>query len=549
MTQRIDSPLTSFDHYIISSQNIKQKGNKRSTYKCFINPKSNCDFLIYSRTQSELQRFFVHLAQNHPEELSDVLTQYVAKHSFTDITNISCVEIINDYIVKNILSKQTADKIQSDFTKLPKPLKLIKYDLDRLDQIILERGIAENLPLSTIRSPNHIHFIIEFAKMGFKFGRNSELKEDEFIQKLDKVTISKNLLQQVGNDYFLYSIEPFRGAECSFQIDAGKNNQRSLLVFMLSGHQRRKRPMIFHIIQNFGGTLIDYRDCVKKAIEKAMQYNIEIVGIVTDNLPVQVQAFSQDSEDCFQKFFKEDDHLQKIVHFRCCSHLLSLAFNDWLKYKCKLTEYEKRLNNIILVFKKKPFLKYFRRKIPQICKTRWCSAFHTLQMILENRNDFLELFINPPNQLINDLKSILDDFRYLVTTGFTEVYPLLFPYLKLTYHLQNDDLSCVHAVLIIEHYINEMIANIIEYNISEDAYELINLIEKRLLLNKNVQLYQLSSLFTLDGIVRYRSIMEGQYSVHENDNFWHNKEGFLHTQFNLSFQNINSFKNNELNNF
>lgn len=150
---------------------------------------------------------------------------------------------------------------------------------------------------------------------------------------------------------------------------------------------------------------------------------------------------------------------------------------------------------------------------------------------------------------MKDLKNILNDFRYLVTTGFTEVYPLLFPYLKLTYHLQNDDISCVHAVLIVERYLNEMIENIIKYNISERAYELINLIEKRLLLNKNVQLYQLASLFTLEGIVRYRSYMKGQYKIYENDDFWHNNEGFMQTQFNLSFQDINSFKDNELNYF
>lgn len=202
-------------------------------------------------------------------------------------------------ILKKYTIKATPVKIQSDSAKLQKPINLIKYDLDRLNQIILERGISENLPLSTIRSSNHIHSITEFAKMGFDYGRNSNIKTDEFIQKLDNVKISKNLLQQVGNDYFLYSIEPFRGAECAFQIDAGKNNQRSLLVFMLSGHQRRRRPMIFHLVQNFGGTLSDNRECVKSAIEKAMLYDIEIVGLVTDNLPVQIQAFSQDSYDCF----------------------------------------------------------------------------------------------------------------------------------------------------------------------------------------------------------------------------------------------------------
>lgn len=96
--------------------------------------------------------------------------------------------------------------------------------------------------------------------------------------------------------------------------------------------------MIFHLVQNFAGTLSDYRECVKSAIEKAMLYDIEIMGLVTDNLPIQIQAFSQDSDDCFQKAFK-DDYLHKIIHFRCCSYLLSLAFRDWMKYECALTEY------------------------------------------------------------------------------------------------------------------------------------------------------------------------------------------------------------------
>lgn len=90
-----------------------------------------------------------------------------------------------------------------------------------------------------------------------------------------------------------------------------------------------------------------------------------------------------------------------------------------------------------------------------------------------------------------------------------------------------------------ERYLNEMNENIIKYKISKGAYELINLIEKRLLLHKNIQLYQLASLFTIEGIVRYRSYMKGQYTTLENDDFWHNKEGFLQTQFNLSFQDIN----------
>lgn len=58
-------------------------------------------------------------------------------------------------------------------------------------------------------------------------------------------------------------------------------------------------PMIFDLVQNFGGDKKDYCDCLKSAVEKASQYDIEIVGLVTDNLPVQIKAYSQNSQQNF----------------------------------------------------------------------------------------------------------------------------------------------------------------------------------------------------------------------------------------------------------
>ena len=54
------------------------------------------------------------------------------------------------------------------------------------------------------------------------------------------------------------SIEPFNGDLASFQIDAGKNSQASIIIFMLWSHKRRKKLMIFHIVDNFTGTLYEY---------------------------------------------------------------------------------------------------------------------------------------------------------------------------------------------------------------------------------------------------------------------------------------------------
>ena len=51
-------------------------------------------------------------------------------------------------------------------------------------------------------------------------------------------------------------------------------------------------------------------------------------------------------------------------------------------------------------------------------------------MIFENRKDFIELFEKIPASLFKGLKELVDDFIYLFKVGFTQVYPLLFPYLK-----------------------------------------------------------------------------------------------------------------------
>ena len=540
--------LTKFDSYLISTFNTRIKVNKRNSYKCSINQQINCEFLIYSRTTFELQRFFNHLINCHCDDLNQIINHYINNYHITNFNNISSLNQINQYI------SQIMPNLHNDFYEIKKINQnqitkncflLQKYNLTRLNQVILENGISLNMPLSKIKSNPHINFITEIAKMGFELGRNTSISQDEFNQHFSDITISSSLLNQVGKDYFLYSLEPFKGSYASFQIDAGQINRNSILVFILWAHQRRKRPMIFELFQNFIGNLNNYRECVKTAIEKAKEYNITIVGLVSDNLPVQIKAISHNSKKSIQNVYKES-YLQSVVHFRCCNHLLALAFHDWLKINDPLTLYEKIIINIINVFKKKDLKKHFKKKIPQICVTRWYSPFNALQALYENRRHIIELYKKPPKSLVNSLITIYNDIEYLFTRGFTEIYPLLFPYLKLTYHLQNDDVSCVHAVLIVEHYLKEMKEHIIKYEIGEIGHMLIKCIRRRMLLNKNVQLYQLASLFTPDGIIRYRLKIKDQYNIEENEDFWHNKEGFISSNINISFQDVDSYKRQEI---
>ena len=136
-------------------------------------------------------------------------------------------------------------------------------------------------------------------------------------------------------------------------------------------------------------------------------------------------------------------------------------------------------------------------------------------------DSIISLYKNPPKKIICDLIKMKDSILYILNVGLPKVYPLLFYFEKLTNQIQKENVSCVEAILIIEHYLHKMKDNIIKYEI-ESGFELINSIKKRLLLNHNVQLYQLASLFTPDGIVRYRKKMKGytEYNIIEDENIY-----------------------------
>lgn len=114
---------------------------------------------------------------------------------------------------------------------------------------------------------------------------------------------------------------------------------------------------------------------------------------------------------------------------------------------------------------------------------------------------------------------------------FYKSFPLLIPFYKLTCILQNNKISCVDAILVVEHFIKEINKNIIQYGIPESGNRLIQMIQKRLLLNKNIQLYQLASLLTPDGIVRYREIKKNNSRINslvENSKeYWHELDNIL----------------------
>lgn len=87
------------------------------------------------------------------------------------------------------------------------------------------------------------------------------------------------------------------------------------------------------MVPNFDGTFDEYRSEINNVIKRVKQNQIDITGITSVNLRVQAQAISEECLDSIQ-------NIQNILYFRFMSHLLALAFNDWMSIQGELAIFE-----------------------------------------------------------------------------------------------------------------------------------------------------------------------------------------------------------------
>ena len=353
--------FTLLDNLLYDKLTTKKKvmsGQKsRNAYICNIDISAKCDTHVFYKGLVELQRIFNHFKRDHQVLLNNFLIKFLIDNAQTNIEQYSSSPLITIYIKQHIYpiyeSERKKKEINIDNNSISKNqehcLDLNAVDLTKLNQVILQNGIYERLPLSKISSKPHLSFIQGFFKLGFELGRNSNISVNDFLRICNGVKIPRNLLNSLGNDYFQASISYFKGSLASFEIDAGTINYRQILLFVLFAKNRYQNSILFDFEDEFKGDLISYQKVVRSKILKAKENNISIVGITSDNLPVQIQAVCHESPDSIQNIY---DDVKNIVHFRCSNLLLNLAYKDWIMSKNKLSDYENKTQEILNVLKK-----------------------------------------------------------------------------------------------------------------------------------------------------------------------------------------------------
>ena len=190
-----------------------------------------------------------------------------------------------------------------------------------------------------------------------------------------------------------------------------------------------------------------------------------------------------------------------------------------------------------------------------MCVTRWTSAFKVLETIFYLLKEIISLFQKANKKEIKLLLKIKNDIKFIFSIGFLQVYPLLFYFSSLMEYVQEEHLSCVDAIIVVEHFLSKIKKNIEMYQIHESGKDLYKLIKKKLILNKNVQMFQLASLMCPDGIIRYRQIMSKINKIfdieEENESYFHciNEELSILIKEKNRMISIDEYKNNEYKKF
>ena len=296
----VQKDFTKLDNDLFHSLTIKKKilSGKifRNAYFCQIDASVQCQAHIFNQGFKELQRLFSHFKKNHKDQLDTYLTEWLINNPI-DANPISSSLIIANYVKLFIFPKYESEKSKKESVNFniktqekEKAIDLKSVDLSSINQVILENGIYEHIPLNKISSKSHIGFLTSFMKLGFELGRSTDISVNDFLKLCNDIVIPRSLLEKVGNDYFQASISYFKGSMAAFEIDAGKINDVEILVFVLTAKHRYQFSMLFDLEFNFEGNLDAYQKVVYSKIMKAKENQINIVGLTTDNLPVQIQA-------------------------------------------------------------------------------------------------------------------------------------------------------------------------------------------------------------------------------------------------------------------
>jgi hypothetical protein len=247
-------------------------------------------------------------------------------------------------------------------------------------------------------------FVHDIARISVRLARSSPDFNAESIPRISATTLTRRIREQ-GEEAFRRMIEDLSGRihYMNLLTDSGTVLGFTALHAVLTNPNYPDSILPLDTFENRNYDGDNYEAFFRSLITEIGGYGIELVAIVCDNCPAQVNGVAQ-----ALAFFPEAG----IAHIPCVNHMTNLVFTHALLDPVISTRIV-LLNEFVSDLRTTDGLEIMGHKCPTLVQTRWVYAVDVLTFVLRYRDD------------VNSVRSALS--RDPIPRTFKRLYWILLP--------------------------------------------------------------------------------------------------------------------------
>jgi hypothetical protein len=232
-------------------------------------------------------------------------------------------------------------------------------------------------------------------------------------------------------------------------IDAGTLSGRKFLNYVLCTPENK--PYLLASYEKESLTIEDYKRFTKLAVIEARNARIHIIGIVGDNLPVQIKALAHWIPT---SLLRESDFspISGMLYWPCLCHTTELIISVTAERNHKLSRLISTLKKMVSIARLPKVKARIGSTCPLEVATRWLSRFQCVQWMMKNQAKIMAF---SPSE---DESQLTDEQQEEFDTIFTEANfgliallgKLLRPFYSIILFFERDDTRQYHAIPVFE---------------------------------------------------------------------------------------------------
>ena len=246
-----------------------------------------------------------------------------------------------------------------------------------------------NLSLITVEKDYFKEFMRELITLGQE---NPTAQIEKLIPKINRKNIRDEVVK-AGDDIFNKSIEKAHNSPAvTLSIDAGTLSHRHLIDFCLTSPSLK--PIFYESVAKPVAGVDEYKNITEaELIDIITKHHVNIVAIVTDNLPVQITAIAHWSPTSIINQ-STNSSIKQILFYSCLCHTTQLIVEATESIDPKFAELNGTLRAMILCLRNSNIREIIGANCPQFVATRWLSRMESIDFILYKRQTIQELITN-----------------------------------------------------------------------------------------------------------------------------------------------------------